>query len=987
MKKYMEESKRIIQESSKNNKLVIFVGAGVSANSGIPMWKNIIDKIKEKIDISNEEKDSLKIAQYYYNSRDKKEYYEFLESELNINAKPNEIHDKLLELNPYHIITTNYDNLIEQQAIKRGMFYDIVSKDSDLPYTPNNKMIIKMHGDFKNRNIVFKEDDYISYSRKFKLIETYIKSLFSTHTILFVGYSLSDPDVHYIFQWVKDILGNDLPRPYFLKIDKENKFDINEYQYYKNKGINILYYSEIDEKLRGKLEESSNEIDNLMGKKTLSFIKYLLDDYKKRFAINELYDFVDEFKNINYINNKVIIKFLNQKLGLRNISDFEIKENKIFFNNSNADDFIRKVRHSIRTKKYDFSKIIHFLDKAEIKRIIKQNINGERGKTKVIYKNKKEYKFLGTEESLKMLDFFKLKDFITNTDFSEQKNNYKLRLERAYAMYCVEEYYNAYKEYKAISGNALKNKEYVIYAISEFNRYYIERIIASEWSNERAICDKIKNEIQGIDLDKMLLQFPFKQEEREFLKLILNWNFVDSQMRQMAEVRQKIEKEENTCYAWISEGNTGIYQFQSNIRSFWKFVKFNMLAIDRYKEINNVFYNYIDGIVKSYSATKIVRDKDESIFGQAIENIKIEEFTLFDLIIMLEYVNVNELENLFQMYEIKKIKVKPEDIKQFVVVIKKCINFIKDKNKYYTHININKILLILTVIELNAEQYKEINECIIEYSNRNYLNLNEFRYINKYIYCQYERFNNYEINTLVSILDKTLGSISRKQRVFNEQISIINNVIYCIENNNKNYKLKNRIDKLIENLNDDIYLVIISLYSILDINDKNKAKKIIMLKLNETDFNEIHSKIYYEALIRKIIKPEIEYENKYYNLLSKEKKESENEKEIRSFPNFLDQLLEMTTNLILSNYILEKEKFKIFLGINDEYDFFYNINEFPVDKFKLKWLYNYPNMLIKDISKNIKLKQEIKKQIEDMMLKEEKIDARLLKIYVEYFAK
>ena len=209
-------------------------------------------------------------TQYYYNSRGKKEYYEFLESELNVDANPNIIHDKLLELNPYHIITTNYDDLIEKEARRKGMFYDVVSKDSDLPYTPNNKMLIKMHGDFNNKNIVFKEDDYLSYSQNFKLIETYIKSLFSTHTIMFVGYSLSDPDVQYIFQWVKDILGEDLPRPYFLKIDGE-EFDINEYQYYKNKGINILYYSQLDTELRMRLESEAEEIENLKGKKILRF--------------------------------------------------------------------------------------------------------------------------------------------------------------------------------------------------------------------------------------------------------------------------------------------------------------------------------------------------------------------------------------------------------------------------------------------------------------------------------------------------------------------------------------------------------------------------------------------------------------------------------------------------------------------------------------------------------------------------------------------
>ena len=68
MEQYLEESKKIIKNSSKNNKLIIFVGAGVSANSGIPLWSNVIKKIKDKIDISDEENNFTKIAQYYYNS-------------------------------------------------------------------------------------------------------------------------------------------------------------------------------------------------------------------------------------------------------------------------------------------------------------------------------------------------------------------------------------------------------------------------------------------------------------------------------------------------------------------------------------------------------------------------------------------------------------------------------------------------------------------------------------------------------------------------------------------------------------------------------------------------------------------------------------------------------------------------------------------------------------------------------------------------------
>lgn len=37
-----------IQQASKQNRLVIFVGAGVSANSGVPLWSELINSLKNK---------------------------------------------------------------------------------------------------------------------------------------------------------------------------------------------------------------------------------------------------------------------------------------------------------------------------------------------------------------------------------------------------------------------------------------------------------------------------------------------------------------------------------------------------------------------------------------------------------------------------------------------------------------------------------------------------------------------------------------------------------------------------------------------------------------------------------------------------------------------------------------------------------------------------------------------------------------------------
>ena len=66
-----------IQEASKQDKLVIFVGAGVSTNSGVPMWSKLIESLKDDLPESlKRETDDLKIAQLYKDSRGYKEYIE-----------------------------------------------------------------------------------------------------------------------------------------------------------------------------------------------------------------------------------------------------------------------------------------------------------------------------------------------------------------------------------------------------------------------------------------------------------------------------------------------------------------------------------------------------------------------------------------------------------------------------------------------------------------------------------------------------------------------------------------------------------------------------------------------------------------------------------------------------------------------------------------------------------------------------------------------
>lgn len=238
-KSFYEESRRLIRTAMADHNLVIFVGAGVSLDSGMPSWSKAVSQIADKLNISPNEIDSLKIPQYYFNARGKNDYTQLVHQifRYGTHLQTMPVHKKIIDFNADVMITTNYDHLLEQAAEESGEVLHIVSKDSDLPYK-RGKELIKMHGDFEHDNFVLKEDDYLNYGQNFRLIKNYITSLSGTKTILFVGYSFSDPDLKQIFSWLKNVLQGDFRHAYMISVGEYDKY---EETYYKNFGINTLY--------------------------------------------------------------------------------------------------------------------------------------------------------------------------------------------------------------------------------------------------------------------------------------------------------------------------------------------------------------------------------------------------------------------------------------------------------------------------------------------------------------------------------------------------------------------------------------------------------------------------------------------------------------------------------------------------------------------------------------------------------------------------
>jgi len=220
------DSIKEINKARTNNRLVIFVGSGVSNNSGVPTWKGLIETIAKKINYNEncngcdsietscpkEEcskrfnftaTEFLRIPEYYYQSASSDEYFQTISDTLKCDKESNAVDEIILDIAPHHIITTNYDTLLENSASIKTANYKVIYEDKDLLSNASDCYIIKMHGDIDHpQTIVLKESDYIDYEHTHPLISTYIKSLLVNHTFLFVGYSLNDNNLNLIIGWI-----------------------------------------------------------------------------------------------------------------------------------------------------------------------------------------------------------------------------------------------------------------------------------------------------------------------------------------------------------------------------------------------------------------------------------------------------------------------------------------------------------------------------------------------------------------------------------------------------------------------------------------------------------------------------------------------------------------------------------------------------------------------------------------------------------------
>lgn len=100
-------AKNQIINAMNDNSLIVFVGAGISANSNLPSWSELISEFKKDLPELNSS-DYLRIAQYYHDTFGYNHYMQKIQQVFSKNGipSPNELHKLIADIGPKHIITT-----------------------------------------------------------------------------------------------------------------------------------------------------------------------------------------------------------------------------------------------------------------------------------------------------------------------------------------------------------------------------------------------------------------------------------------------------------------------------------------------------------------------------------------------------------------------------------------------------------------------------------------------------------------------------------------------------------------------------------------------------------------------------------------------------------------------------------------------------------------------------------------------------------------
>jgi len=239
-KKFDHNTEDFINEFVKEMKegnTAIFAGAGLSVSTGYFDWQKLLEPIAKKLQLNiKDEHDLTALAQYFVDNRGgiRNELTKILASEFNKTGITLSENHRILARLPIDVFwTTNYDDLIEKALIESGKLPDVKRNQENLSVNlpKRDAIVYKMHGDVTDlANTVLTKHEYEDYNQKRELFSNAFKADFVSKTMLFIGFSFSDPNLDYLISRIRIIQQANTKADYYFIKKSKNKKVLNRQQ-------------------------------------------------------------------------------------------------------------------------------------------------------------------------------------------------------------------------------------------------------------------------------------------------------------------------------------------------------------------------------------------------------------------------------------------------------------------------------------------------------------------------------------------------------------------------------------------------------------------------------------------------------------------------------------------------------------------------------------------------------------------------------------
>lgn len=322
----------MFREKAEQGKLVIFVGAGVSCNvDGMPSWNALIQNMAKAIDYSRCDtcrhrlescentcllKDDfstdelLKVPQHVFN-KDQELYYRILNESIPAVTADAPLSSAIFDINPAHIITTNYDQLLESSKNIFCEQYQVIVYDKDLLNADKGKYIIKMHGDLSDASsIVLLLNLVVLDENSKEIIAASVEALLSDKIIAPIFFSIGWPDFRqslrelsklcsllafpYNFEFVHQIVGGEKFFEYAVNVHFNSLRHLIEQFISKDEATTDKIQAIIDttEDFHKKVILLRLFYQQITGDTVQQKYKYILSDNFAQLPIEAIYDFI-----------------------------------------------------------------------------------------------------------------------------------------------------------------------------------------------------------------------------------------------------------------------------------------------------------------------------------------------------------------------------------------------------------------------------------------------------------------------------------------------------------------------------------------------------------------------------------------------------------------------------------------------------------------------------------------------------------------------